>query len=162
MPALSDDVKCFIVQALACFDSPSTVAEAVNTTFGLHVPRQQIESYDPGRRAGRALSTKWREMFDSTRALWRKEVAEIPIANRITRLRALERLASKAENMKNYALTMQVLEQAAKEVGGMYESRRQTAGSSTAHVDMPPSTPVVREGRIVLRPDEPVPSRPIL
>ena len=161
MAALSDDVKRFIVQALACYDTPSQVAESVKDEYGLQVPRQQIETYDPGRRAGRALSNKWRELFDATRAAWRKEATEIPIANRITRLRALHRLAERAERMKNYSLVLQVLEQAAKEVGDTY-ARRGRAGASGGAGDEPLATHVVRSAQHVLRPDEAVPSAPTL
>jgi hypothetical protein len=34
MATLTDEVKVFIVQALACFDSPSQVAQAVKDQFG--------------------------------------------------------------------------------------------------------------------------------
>ncbi len=39
------------------------------------------------------------------------------------RLRVLNRMAVNAESMKNYGMTANILEQAAKEVGGMYASR---------------------------------------
>lgn len=47
MAALNGEVKAFIVQALACFDTPSQVAEQVKKEFGLEVSRQQVESHDP-------------------------------------------------------------------------------------------------------------------
>ncbi|MEN1613625.1 DUF2280 domain-containing protein, partial [Pseudomonas aeruginosa] len=47
MATLNSDVKAFIVQALACFDTPSQVAESVKKEFGIEVSRQQIESHDP-------------------------------------------------------------------------------------------------------------------
>ena len=37
---LPDEVKAFVVQALACFDTPSEVAKAVKEEFGLVVSRQ--------------------------------------------------------------------------------------------------------------------------
>ncbi|MEX5591058.1 DUF2280 domain-containing protein, partial [Pseudomonas urmiensis] len=47
MAALTPEIKIFIVQALACFDSPSQVAEAVKANFGVTVSRQQVEIHDP-------------------------------------------------------------------------------------------------------------------
>jgi hypothetical protein len=123
MATLSEDVKQFIVQALACFDSPSQVSEAVNLEFGLTVPRQQVEKYDPTKAAGRGLSKKWRELFGKTREEWKAGATQVPIANRVFRLRVLDRLAAKAERMKNLGMTLQVLEQAAKEVGDAYVNR---------------------------------------
>ncbi|WP_426269155.1 DUF2280 domain-containing protein [Dyella kyungheensis] len=128
MANLNNEVKAFIVQALACFDTPSQVATAVKEEFGLTVSRQQCESHDPNKRAGRELAKRWKVMFEDTRKRFREETAEIPIANRAYRLRALGRLAEKAEGMRNLPLTAQLLEQAAKEAGDMYVNRAKTDG----------------------------------
>lgn len=158
MAALKDEVKRFIVQALACFDTPSQVAEAVKQEFGLEVGRQQCAAYDPTKYVGRGLSAKWRAVFEDTRARFREETAEIPIANRAYRLRALGRMAEKAENMKNMALTAQLLEQAAKEVGDVYVNRR-----------LEPEKPLGSQAdqqhavaEYTLEPDENVPATPYL
>lgn len=124
MAALRDEVKAFVVQALACFDTPSQVVTAVKVEYGLDVTRQQCEAYDPTKYVGRNLHLKWRTLFEDTRARFREQTAEIPIANRAYRLRALGRMAVKAENSKNMALTAQLLEQAAKEVGDVYVNRQ--------------------------------------
>lgn len=132
MAALSNDVKAFIVQALACFDTPSQVATAVKEEFGIEVSRQQCESHDPTKYAGRDLAKRWRVLFEDTRKRFREETADIPIANRAHRLRTLGRMAEKAEGMRNLALTAQLLEQAAKEVGDVYVNRpaREPQGGS--------------------------------
>lgn len=62
-------------------------------------------------------------LFHDTRKRFREDTAEIPIANRAYRLRALGRIVEKAEGMRNLALALQVLEQAAKESGDMYVNR---------------------------------------
>ena len=123
MAVLSNEVKGFIVQALACFDTPSQVAAAVREEFGLEVTRQQCEAQDPTKRAGRDLAKKWVTLFHDTRKRFREETAEIPIANRAFRLRAMNRFVEKAESMKNIGLAMQILEQAAKETGDMFVNR---------------------------------------
>ena len=123
MAALKDEVKRFIVQALACFDTPTQVVLAVKETFGVEVSRQQCEQYDPTKHAGRDLGVKWKAVFEDTRKRFREETAEIPIANRAYRLRAMNRFVEKAETMKNIGLAMQILEQAAKEVGDIYVNR---------------------------------------
>ena len=124
MAALKDDVKAFIVQALECFDTPTQVSQAVKQEFDIDVTRQQVEQHDPTKRAGVNLAAKWRTLFHDTRKRFREETAEIPIANRAYRLRTLGRMAVKAETSKNMALTAQLLEQAAKEVGDLYVNRR--------------------------------------
>ncbi|KDN98923.1 DUF2280 domain-containing protein [Pseudomonas donghuensis] len=123
MAALSNEVKAFIVQALACFDTPSQVAEAVNKEFGIEISRQTAESHDPTKRQGRNLAKRWVTLFEDTRKRFREETADIPIANRAYRLRTLSRLVEKVEGMRNYGLTLQILEQAAKEVGDVYVNR---------------------------------------
>lgn len=141
MAALPDDVKRFVVQALACFDTPTQVADAVKEEFGLSIQRQQVATYDPTKHAGKNLSKKWRAVFDATREKFKDDVSEIPIAQRSYRLRVLQRIATKAEGMKNMALAIQVLEQAAKEVGDTYVNRQRTDGREGG--DVPPPTQIV-------------------
>ena len=64
---LSDDVRLYIVEQLARFDSPSTVAAAVVNKFGIKVSRQAVEIYDPSKVAGSRLSDKLREHFYKVR-----------------------------------------------------------------------------------------------
>lgn len=137
MAALKNEVKSFIVQALACFDTPSQVVEAVKNEYGVVVSRQQVETHDPTKSAGKGLAVKWVTLFHDTRKRFREETAEIPIANRAFRLRGLGRMAEKAENMRNLALTAQLYEQAAKEVGDVYANRQ--TKNENPHDNVPPS-----------------------
>ncbi|MBV4552287.1 DUF2280 domain-containing protein [Pseudomonas sp. SWRI102] len=157
MAVLRSEVKAFIVQALACFDTPSQVVTAVKTEFGIEISRQQCESHDPTKYAGQGLGAKWVELFHAARKRFREETADIPIANRAFRLRTLGRMAEKAENMKNMALTAQLLEQAAKEVGDVFVNRR-------LEPIKPPGSEAGAEpaAEYVLRPDEDVPTSPYL
>lgn len=124
MAALTSEVKTFITQALACFDSPSQVAEAVKKEFGITVTRQQCETHDPTKVASKGLGKKWADLFNETRERFKTGAEDIAIANRTYRLRVLGRIAVKAEDMRNYALAMQALEQAAKETGDAYVNRQ--------------------------------------
>lgn len=137
MAALNDEVKLFIVHALACFDRPTQVSEAVKEEFGLDVPRQQVVLYDPTKPSGKHLSKKYKAAFEDARKRFRSEQSEIPIAQRAFRLRTLERLATKAERIRNLALTLQILEQAAKEVGDVYVNKNRADPA-----DAQPPTPV--------------------
>lgn len=158
MAALRDEVKAFVVQALACFDTPSQVVASVKAEFDLEVSRQQCEAYDPTKYVGRNLHLKWKTLFEDTRKRFREETAEVPIANRAFRLRALNRLADKAENMRNIPLAVQIIEQAAKEVGDVYVNRR-----------LEPEKPLGSQAdqqhavaEYTLEPDENVPTTPHL
>jgi hypothetical protein len=123
MAALKNEVKSFIVQALACFDTPSQVVESVKNEFGEVLTRQQVESHDPTKACSKGLAAKWQTLFHDTRKRFREETADIPIANRAFRLRAMNRFVERAESMKNIGLAMQILEQAAKETGDIYVNR---------------------------------------
>lgn len=125
---LTEEQKSFIVQAVACFDPPSVVVKAVKEEFGVDIIPQHVEAYNPLRRAGRDCAEKWKQLFKETREAFLKDTAQIGIANRSVRLRALERMALKAEKQGNLALAKDLHEQAAKEVGDVYTNTRKLAG----------------------------------
>jgi len=137
---LQTEVKTFIVQALACFDPPSTVAAAVKAEFGIVVSRQQVECYDPEKRSGAKLSTRWRVLFEQTRKTFLEDTSKIAVANRAVRLRAIGRIAAKAEEHGNTVVALAALEQAAKETGDAYTNRRELTGKGGAPL---PSAPAV-------------------
>ncbi|MDR0216176.1 MAG: DUF2280 domain-containing protein [Comamonas sp.] len=128
MAKLSEAEKRFIVQALACYDTPTQVAEAVKEEFGTVLDRGHVGCYDPTKVSGKDLAKKWRDLFAATREAFKNELTEIPIAQRSYRLKVLQRIVSKAESMKNMPLALQVLEQAAKECGDMYVNRKPQEG----------------------------------
>jgi hypothetical protein len=121
---LTIEMQTFVVQALACFDSPSQVSKAVKEEFGVDITPQAIEAYDPTKRAGREVAKRWRDLFEHSRKKFLEDTASIGIANRAVRLRTLDRMARKAENMGALALVAQFNEQAAKEVGDCYTNRQ--------------------------------------
>ncbi|TPM39363.1 DUF2280 domain-containing protein [Mesorhizobium sp. B2-2-3] len=138
---LSEAAKTFIVQSVACFDTPSVVVEAVRKEFGAMVTRQTVEGYDPTKKAGAALSSKWRALFAETRKTFLEDTATIAISHRAVRLRALQRMADKAETMGNMSLAAQLHKQAAEEVGNAYTNRRELTGKDGK--DLPaPTAPV--------------------
>lgn len=138
MAALNNEIKAFIVQALACFDSPSQVATAVKEGFGVVVSRQQVETHDPTRKSSKGLAKRWVTLFEDTRSGFRTEMVKEPIANRSMRLRALGRMFEEAEARGHLVLAMKIMEQAAKECGDIYTNRR-ARGEAGCDV---PATPV--------------------
>ncbi|MGQ5970058.1 DUF2280 domain-containing protein [Serratia sp. IR-2025] len=130
MAALKPDVKAFIIQSLACFDTPTLVVESVQKEFGLKITRQQVESHDPTKVSGKSLAKKWVDLFYTTRDRFKTEISDIPIANKAYRLRVLDRMATRTETMKNYALAAQIVEQAAKECGDAYSNKQKVEHTS--------------------------------
>ncbi|MDM2828035.1 DUF2280 domain-containing protein [Citrobacter sp. Cpo089] len=130
MAALSTEVKAFIVQSLACFESPAKVIELVKAEYGIDVSRQQVSQYTPGNAMAAKLSQKWIDLFNGTRERFQNEISDIPIANKAYRLRALDRMMTRAEGMKNMALAASLMEQAAKEVGDAYSNKQKVEHTS--------------------------------
>jgi hypothetical protein len=128
MPILTDEIKAFIVKGLACFDTPSQVAEAVKATFDLEINRQQVHTYDPD--CSQPPAPRWRELHAATRERFLSDAAEIGIAQKAVRLRMLERYVQRAEARSFFTQAAAFLEQAAKECGGVYESRKPPKGAA--------------------------------
>jgi hypothetical protein len=136
---LTHEQQTYAVQALACFDSPSVVAAALRKDFGVIITPQTIEGYDPTKKAGAALSVKWKALFEETRKTFLEDTAAIAISHRAVRLRSLQRMADKAETQGNMVLAASLMEQAAKEVGGSYTNRRELTGKDGKDLPVPVS-----------------------
>lgn len=130
MAALKPEVKAAIVQMLACYDTLSIVVAAIQKDYGIKVTPQQVESHDPTKVSGKGLAKKWVDLFNATRERFQNEISDIPIANKAYRLRVLDRMATNAEKMKNYGMTSQLIEQAAKEMGDAYTNRQKVEHTS--------------------------------
>lgn len=128
MAQLDDRIRGFLVQALACFDTPTQAVAAVKEEFGVSLTRQQAQAYDPTKHAGRTLAKKWVALFHETRKRFLEDASSIPIAQQTYRLRQLQRMAETAITKGNAPLAAQLLEQAAKEVGGAFTNRRELQG----------------------------------
>jgi hypothetical protein len=80
-------------------------------------------------------------MFEVSRKTFLEDVTAIPIANRATRIRALNRTATRAETMKNFKLAADLHKQAAEEMGNAYTNRREVTGKDGA--PLPTAAPAV-------------------
>lgn len=126
---LPETVKHFIVCQLAAFETPTAVAKLVKEEYGLDVSPQAVECYHPERKAGARLSARLKAEFYRSRERHLTSVDDIPIAHKAMRLRRLQRLADRAANSGNVVLEASLIEQAAKEAGGVYEGKRQVSGT---------------------------------
>lgn len=124
MAQLTREQKKFIVQELACWRGATEVAEAVIERWPElegTIDRRQVWKYHPDRGTiGQSLSA----IFDATRAAFIDEVGSLGIAHRAWRLREIQDTVDRAKRMGNEALKLTAIEQAAKEVGGMYTNSR--------------------------------------
>lgn len=136
---LTREQQTYVVQALACFDPPSIVVAALKKDFGVVISPQLAECYDPTKKAGRNLAARWVALFEETRKTFLEDTASIAISHRAVRLRALQRMADKAETQGNMVLASSLLKQAAEEVGGSYTNRRELTGKDGKDLPVPVS-----------------------
>ncbi len=116
MAALKEPVKMFIVQSLACFETPQQVADAVEEIYKIKIDRKQCHSYDPTKYAGRNLSKKLKDLFKQTRKEFRENIDDIAIANKAFRLRELQKMYE--DSGKNKRAKQNLLKQAFQETDG--------------------------------------------
>jgi hypothetical protein len=126
MATLKEPVKIFIVQALACRDTPQEVVALVKQEYEIEVTRSQCQSYDPTKYSGRNLSKKFVKLFEETRKKFDEGLIDIPIANKHYRLRQYQRQLER--NTKNTVMSLKILEQAAKDCGGQFTNRQEITG----------------------------------
>ena len=125
--ALKTKHKELIVRELACFTAPKQVQQKMKEQFGIEVSYPAISYYDPDNGSSVRLAKKWRHLFYDTRQKYIEEITAVPIANKGYRMNELQRAFDTAKRKGNLVLALQILEQAAKESGGMYE--RNASGS---------------------------------
>ena len=125
MATLSNEVKAFIVQGLATYQTPQEIEELVKNEFDIEVSRQLVASYDPTKLTSVNLAQKWKDLFFEYREKFKADVLNIPIANLAVRLNRLEQEYQKTKNPK---LRIEILEQSAKEVGEVF-TNKQTVNS---------------------------------
>ena len=140
MATLKEPVKIFIVQALACRDTPQEVAEAVKQEFKIELDRRQCASYDPTKPAGQNLSKKFVQLFNETREKFDAGLIDIPIANKHFRLKQYQKQLER--NAKNTVMSLKILEQAAKDVGGQFTNRQEITGAGGGPLQSENVTPV--------------------
>jgi hypothetical protein len=121
MPTLTDEMKTFIVMGLARFETPSKVARAVNSTFGVELTRSHVKYYDPG--SAKPPAPRWRELHATTRAAFLADMAKIGVSHKVVRLKLLDEITNYAHDNRYRDDVAAYLEQAAKEVGGIYERK---------------------------------------
>lgn len=126
MAVLKKEIKLFIVRSLARFNTPTETAELVNQDYGVQVTKQQCEKYDPTKRAGENLSDELKAEFEVTRKDFLEKPQNIPIANLSVRLQRLENQYQK--HSKNRVAALNILKQAAEDMGGKYTNRQEITG----------------------------------
>lgn len=135
MPVLTEDMKVTIVQALACYDTPTQVAKLIKEQYGVEITRQAVHHYDPSKKAGVRMGKKLRDLFEVTRTHFLAEISAIPIANQSYRLKVLQQHLDRLDERGNSVGVAMILKQAAEEVGGAYTNRRELTGKNGGPIE---------------------------
>jgi hypothetical protein len=117
------------VKHFARFSTPSEIVAIVKENFGIDVVRNHVAYYNGD--TNEKLPKVWRDLFEEERESFRKDVAAVPVAHQPVRLQMIQQLLNEERNKgtrRNPVLMMNLLEQAAKEVGGMFTNRRELTG----------------------------------
>ena len=174
MATLREPVKIFIVQSLACFDTPQQVADSVKQEYGIEIDRRQCAAYDPTKPAGKNLSKKLRELFNRTRKDFKENIEDIPIANKAFHFKELQQMYG--DYTKNKVMKAKVLKQAQGLIqmgsGGSsglsekdqieIEMKRLELEKLKREVNPPETRPPEEDYKISLNTDEEIPNEPIL
>ena len=116
MATLREPIKVFIVQSLACFETPQQVADAVKQEFNIEIERQQVSAYDPTKPTGKNLSKKLKDLFTRTRKDFKSNIYDIPLANKAVRLNELQKMY--VDWNKNKKMKQSVIKQIKDEMQG--------------------------------------------
>lgn len=136
-------LKRFIVQRLACYDTPSQVVAAVKADFAVELTRQRVHYYDPTKKLGAALDPTLKAFFDDTRKAFLADLDNIPIANKAVRLRHLQRQVEFFADKNAAMIVMALCEAAAKERGGAFTNEHKHKHMGPNGEPLPPPPAVV-------------------
>lgn len=127
---LRDVHRAFLVREFACFAAPTEAVDALKEAFDVEITPQGAQHYDPLHNGGSKPAKKWSELFALAREAFLEEVQKsIPFAHKSVRIKELARAAQAFKNQKNYLAMARILEQIAKEVGGVHTNRRELTGA---------------------------------
>lgn len=133
MARLKDKHKTFIVKQLACYTSVGEVQEALKTEFSVEASKDQVSRYNPTTINGQKLAKDLKLLFKTARMEYLEDIQKHEIAKKGWRLGELQKMVEKLIDKGNYALAAQLIEQGAKEVGGIFEGKNNdnTGGDGT-------------------------------
>jgi hypothetical protein len=118
-PAQQEEIVILLARGVGA----SKVKEHLRSHYGINVSIQAVLAYDASKPSFRNAE-RWRPIFEAARNSFLEDVGAVPIAHPAFRLNLLNDAALVARGRGNFALMAQLLEQAAREVGGMFTKVR--------------------------------------
>jgi hypothetical protein len=135
---LPEEVKRRIVTEFACFRRSGEILKILEDEYGVtHIEQRNLFRYDASKGYS-VCSPELRKLFDETRKNFIEGRADIHLQSQGFRLRTIQRLIEKAEalgTLAGFELAGRLIEQAAKDFGGVFTNVRQVQGDFT-HTNM--------------------------
>lgn len=128
MARLKKEVKLYIVQSLAVFNTPTEVAKDIKEIYGIELKPQNIEGYDPTKRAGKDLSEEFKKEFEETRKDFLEKPLNIPASNDAVQLKVLDGLLWR--NKGNAVMAVKIIDQIQKIMNDHYSKRIEITGAN--------------------------------
>lgn len=126
MARLKKEVQLHIIRSLAVFNTPTEVVKDIKETFGIDLKPQNIETYDPTKRAGKDLRQEFKKEFEETRKDFLDKPLNIPAANDAVMLKVLDGLL--VRNKNNAVMAVKIIDQIQKIVNDHYSKRIELTG----------------------------------
>lgn len=132
---------------LACYQATTAIIAHFREVHDLDLTHKQIGAYDPTKSYFEA-GEKWRDIFEARRKSYLDDVESVPIARQGYRLNILEGLLQQAIRTEKNGLALTILEQAAKEVGGLLTNQREMRVDDTRRLRPSEMTPEDRKAAL--------------
>jgi len=119
MRRLPEAIKRRIVEHLACYQPYAEISRLIEQEYDVTLTPRHVRAYDPTS-PQYSGAPRWVEYHKTVRNRFAQEAGQIAITQQAYRLHTLDKLVDRAIEQGNSRLAAQLLEQAAKEVGGWY------------------------------------------
>lgn len=124
MPELNEVQKREIVVGFARRQTAAEIRRYLHAEYDLDVELRQITGYDP-RRPHFDAGQRWRDVFEAAEKTFLEDVNSVPAFNQAYRLNILQQGIDAAVSAKNWVLAASLLEQCARESGGLLTNSRE-------------------------------------
>lgn len=119
----------WLVTRFAMYDKPADVIRKFKEEFEKDIPRETVRNYDlRSSRGWNKASKRNKDVFEATRQKYIDGVCDHPVSQMAYRVQLLGEMVEAAREMKNYKLVAELLEQVAKETGGVYTNELKVKG----------------------------------
>lgn len=120
---LTRDLQRKVTARLASFESVPEICSWLEEEHGIEISRSSIYRYDPTNNSHGDLRAELVDFFWDTRRQYLDNVQSVPIAHQRYRMEQAQKALESAQEEGDYYNVKQILEYAAKDLGGKYTNQ---------------------------------------